>query len=79
MSKASDAKISPSTATFYKDYIANYSELIFAGAVESGSGLKFASSSGYTVDATGTWGQKAQGVTFNGIGCLLYTSDAADE
>ena len=73
LSKASDAKISPSTATFYKDYLANFSEYIYGGAVEVGIGLKYATSSGYSVDATGTWGQKAQGVTFNGIGARAHT------
>ena len=73
LSKASDAKISPSTATFYKDYLANFSEFIYAGAVEVGVGLKYSTSSGYTVDATGTWGQKTQGVTFNGIGAKAHT------
>ena len=73
LSKASDAKISPSTATFYKDYLANFSEFIYAGAVEVGVGLKYSTSSGYTVDATGTWGQKTQGVTFNGIGARAHT------
>ena len=52
LSKASDAKISPSTATFYKDYLANFSEFIYAGAVEVGVGLKYSTSSGYSVDAT---------------------------
>ena len=70
LSKALDAKISPSTATYYKDYIANYSDYIFTGAVESGIGLKYSTNSGYTVDATGTWGQNAQNVTFNGIGAV---------
>ena len=73
LSKASDAKISPSTATFYKDYIANFSEFIYGGAVEVGIGLKYSTTSGYTVDATGTWGQKTQGVTFNGIGARAHT------
>ena len=73
LSKASDAKISPSTATFYKDYLANFSEFIYAGAVEVGVGLKYSTSSGYSVDATGTWGQKTQGVTFNGIGARAHT------
>ena len=73
LSKASDAKISPSTATFYKDYLANFSEYIYGGAVEVGIGLKYSTSSGYSIDATGTWGQKTQGVTFNGIGARAHT------
>lgn len=73
LSKASDAKISPSTAIYYKEYIANGSNYIFAGAAENGVGLKFTSASGYTVDSTGAWGGQAQNTTFNAIGAKVYT------
>ena len=32
LSKAADAKVSPSTAVYYKDYVAQFSEYIFVGA-----------------------------------------------
>ena len=73
LSKAQDAKISPSTATYYKDYVANYSDYIFVGEVEAGSSLKYSTPSAYSLDSTGTWGKNAQGVTFNGIGAKAHT------
>ena len=73
LSKASDAKISPSADIFYKNYIAQYSENIFVGAAQTGSALKFTMLGGYTLDASGTWGQLTQGVTFNGAGAQTYS------
>jgi hypothetical protein len=73
LSKARDAKISPSTAIYYKDYIASGSNYIFAGASETGIGIKFTSNSSYTVDSTGVWGGEAQSTTFNAIGTKTYT------
>lgn len=74
LSKASDAKISPSTATYYKDYIAQFSDNIFVGAAQTGIGLKYnMGGAGYMIDETGTWGQEAQGVTFNGAGAQIMS------
>tara|TARA_B100000900_G_scaffold230488_1_gene195726 strand:+ start:614 stop:3034 length:2421 start_codon:yes stop_codon:yes gene_type:complete len=68
LSKATDAQISPSTNIYYKDYIAQFSNQIFAGVAQPGLGLKHTSLGGYTVDSTGVWGQPSQGITFNGAG-----------
>jgi len=74
LSKAADAKVSPSTATYYKDYVANYSDYIFVGAAHTGVGLKFTSGgAGWVVDSTGVWGGNAQGVTFNGAGPQIHS------
>jgi len=79
LSKARDAKISPSTAVYYKDYVANGSNYIFAGHPETGVGLKFTSLGGYTVDSTGAWGGQAQNTTFNAIGSKVYTLGSGND
>ena len=68
LSKALDAKISPSTDIYYKNYVANFSQYAFVGAAQTGMGLKYTMLSGYTLDNSGTWGSEAQGKTFNGAG-----------
>ena len=73
LSKASDAKISPSADIFYKNYIAQYSQNLFVGAAQTGTSLKFSMLSGYTLDASGTWGQLSQGTTFNGAGAQTFS------
>ena len=67
LSKALDAKISPSTDIYYKNYVANFSQYAFVGAAQTGMGLKYSMLSGYTLDSSGTWGSEAQGKTFNGV------------
>ncbi len=73
LSKASDAKVSPSTDIFYKNYVANFSNYAFVGAAQTGLGLKHTALGGYTIDATGVWNTKAQGVTFNGAGPKTFS------
>ena len=73
LSKASDARISPSTGVYYKDYIANFSNQIFVGAAQTGVGMKHTMLSGYAVDSSGVWGTKAQGATFNGSGASVFS------
>ena len=73
LSKALDAKISPSTDIFYKNYLANFSQYAFVGAAQTGIGLKNTMLSGYTVDSSGTWGSNAQGKTFNGAGPSTFS------
>ena len=36
LSKATDAKVSPSTNIYYKDYIAQFSNNVFVGAAQTG-------------------------------------------
>ena len=73
LSKATDAKVSPSTNIYYKDYIAQFSNQVFVGAAQTGIGLKHSMLSGYTIDESGVWSQETQGVTFNGSGPKIFS------
>ena len=72
VSKALDAKISPSEANYYKDIIANNSQYIFPGLAPTGDKTKFSTVSGVTTASNTTWGLEAQGSTFNCIGASIY-------
>ena len=39
----------------------------------TGTGTKFTSMGGYTVDSTGVWGGNAQSTTFNAIGSKTWS------
>jgi len=79
LSKAKDGVISPSQNIYYRDYIANVSQYIFAGAqpedsktaetgvTQTNGGL------GYTRTGKGNWTTNAQGVTYAGVGATHYT------
>ena len=77
LSKAADAKMSPATDINYKNYVSNFSDYFYVGAAQTGVGLKFSTPSGYSVDATGTWGKNAQGITFNGAGPKVMSLESA--
>ena len=74
LSKSLDGKISPSESVYYKDYIANNSEYIFAGVATTGSATGFTGTGAtvYTSSSVGNWGQNAQGVIFSGAGNVTY-------
>ena len=72
LSKALDAKISPSEAIYYKDIIAANSQYVFPGFASSGTPSKFSTASGVSTDTNTIWGQTAQGNTFNVIGANTY-------
>ena len=72
LSKSFDGKISPSESVYYKDYIANNSEYIFAGVATTGSATGFTGTTVYTSSSVGNWGQNAQGVKFSGAGNVTY-------
>ena len=72
LSKAFDAKISPSQANYYKDIIANNSQYIFPGLAPVGADTKFSTVSGVGSATDTTWGSTAQGNTFNCIGASIY-------
>ena len=72
LSKSLDGKISPSESVYYKDYIANNSEYIFAGVASTGSATGFTGTTLYTSSSVGNWGQNAQGVIFSGVGNITY-------
>ena len=72
VSKAFDAKISPSQANYYKDIIANNSQYIFPGFAPTGDRTKFSTVGVVTSASNTTWGLEAQGSTFNCIGASIY-------
>ena len=72
LSKSLDGKISPSESVYYKEYIANNSEYIFAGVATTGSATGFTGTTVYTSSSVGNWGQNAQGVVFSGAGNVTY-------
>jgi len=72
MSKAYDAKISPSEGNYYKTIIAANSQYIFPGFAPVGSPSKFSTVSGFSNASNTTWGLAAQNNTFNVIGATTY-------
>jgi hypothetical protein len=75
LSKGLDARISPSENIFYKNYLANVSNYIFAGTSDSISGNKFTDINGYTQVSGGSiaWGQNCTGVNFGSAGNNTYS------
>jgi hypothetical protein len=81
LSKAKDTEISPQKSTYYKDYIAENSNYIFAGTSPARndsywntSAKPAGFSAGITTVSTaaGSWGQNAQGIIFNSVGNISY-------
>jgi hypothetical protein len=76
LSKASDAKISPSQAIYYKDYISKNSDNLYAGVARAtvSSSLIPGTSNvrAYTAES-GSWGSLAQSIKFNVQGNRTYT------
>ena len=82
LSKAKDGKRQPAEEVYYKNYLANRSEFIYAGAAPDGiSGSLTAVNSGagdsdikdYQKTTGGQWGKNAAGVTFNVEGNRSYS------
>ena len=85
LSKATDSvsSVNSPQKIWYKNFLANFSNYIFAGVNPSASADSFFGtspkatgfSSGYTKYTTseGLWGQETQGVTFSAIGNVTYT------
>jgi hypothetical protein len=74
LSKASDARISPTQGIYYKNYIGSNSANIFAGAARAtvaGSFVGTTNSSAFTVE-NALWGTEAQGNAFNVSGNETY-------
>ena len=76
LSKAYDGRISPAENIYYKDYLTNNSQYIYAGVTDSQIlGSKFTTLSGYT-RASGSsinWGQNASSINFGSLGAKTYT------
>ncbi len=80
LSKAKDGKRQPAEEVYYKNYLANRSEYIYAGGAPSGvsGGLTAINSGSGDTDikdftaTTGNWGTNAAGVTYNVEGNRSY-------
>ena len=80
LSKAKDGKRQPAEEVYYKNYLANRSEYIYAGAAPTGkaSGLTAVNSGSGDTDikdfavTSGNWGSNAAGVTYNVEGNRSY-------
>jgi hypothetical protein len=75
LSKASDGRISPSQQIYYKDYIYQNSNYIYAGYPENGIPADIiVSGAGSTTfqPATAFWGNPAQGSKFSCVGPRVY-------
>ncbi|NBW58672.1 hypothetical protein EBR43_13030, partial [bacterium] len=72
VSKASDGKISPNQAIYYKDIITQQSQYVFVGFAETGVKTKFSTLSGYSSASNTAWGLESQGNTFNCVGAKTY-------
>ena len=80
LSKAKDGKRQPAEEVYYKNYLANRSEYIYAGGAPTGQAgglLPLTPGSGDTDIkdfklVTGFWGQNAAGITFNVEGNRSY-------
>ena len=72
LSKAKDAELFNSPV-YYKDYVANNSEYVFAGYAPLGSATGFSNGNTAFTASASAWGQDAQGIVFSGIGRSTYS------
>ena len=77
LSKATDARITPSENIYWKNYIENRSEYLFAGTVDSLAVPEFTTLDGYILASggDGAWNQETSGITFGLAGNKTYTMD----
>lgn len=76
LSKAVDARISPSESIYYKSYIEGKSNYIYSGADHLGSASNLVASSGSTTTfalTSGVWSTEAQGKIYNSVGKKVYS------
>jgi len=74
LSKATDGRISPTEAIYYKNYLASNSQYVYAGVVGSLLGAEYTDLDGYTLVSGGSisWGQETTGVNFGLLGNKTY-------
>jgi hypothetical protein len=74
LSKASDARISPSQGIYYKEYISNNSINVYAGVARASVATNILPTTGsqFILDI-GNWGSNAQSTAFSGVGNKSYT------
>jgi len=77
LSKATDARVSPSENIYYKNYVSNNSSFVFAGASGAITGVNFTTLAGLTQSSGGTiaWGQEAVSVNFGCVGSQSFELD----
>ena len=80
LSKASDGEYSVGSPSHWRKFLASNSEYIFGGDTP-GTRVESGFSSAFTLNTDDGWNQGTGDGHANGLdyGCLLYTSDAADE
>ena len=76
LSKAEDAK-QFNTPVYYKNFLANNSEYVFAGAKPNGTPLTGANNAANI--AAGAWGQVTQGVSFVGVGKSTFSLEGGKD
>ena len=80
LSKATDAVNSLGSQVYYKDYIADNSNYLFVGIATGNGSIASGIQTAFTPTPTSNvWGTKAQGVTFNVAGNVLYTLAAGKD
>ena len=67
LSKAKDAEFSAGSPSYWRKYLAQNSNYLFAGSQPSGT-VQTGYSSGFTLATDNAWDQDAEGAIFNGIG-----------
>ena len=72
LSKAKDA-VQFNSPAYYKNYVADNSEYLFAGYAPLGRATAFSSGNTAFTASASAWGQNAQGVVFSGIGRSTYS------
>jgi len=73
LSKAVDATSSTSGPIYYKNFIADNSQYLFAGDAEVGRPTGFSSGITSITNGDGAWGLNAQGTTYHAVGKKTYT------
>jgi hypothetical protein len=73
LSKAKDATSTNAGPIYYKDFVADNSQYIFAGVRETGKATGFSAGVTTVTDAAGAWGLNSQGVTFHAVGRKTYS------
>jgi hypothetical protein len=77
LSKATDAKISPTKNVYYKNFISDISKNIFVGYAETGGSPSKLISSGittitYQISSSSNWGHSAENTFFSVLGAKTY-------
>jgi len=67
LSKAKDAEFSAGSPSYWRKYLAQNSNYLFAGSQPTGT-VQTGYSSGFTLATDNAWDQNAEGAIFNGIG-----------